>query len=170
MIERYQRGFLLPGMPNPYFLLAAGIAIAVSFGLGYWRGWTSGVEKYYEFRTKVETEMGVLQAENERKQREAKAVADRAVIDLAAALDELGRRPRIVRVQPVRCPGAVPAVPETPEGIPGLPAGEQGSGAVRTITAEECEARINAGHGNVIWIEQVKKLTDDLHRATGGKD
>lgn len=157
----YQRGFILPGMPHPYFLLAAGIAIVVSFGLGYWRGWASGMENYYEYKGQVEAANAQAAAENQRKMADAIAVARRATEGWETAERELAKRGNVIRVQPPRCP-KVPAVPNTGGEAHGASkeSGSSTDGATapepKTIGVEECEARVNFAvedAAKVLWLQ-----------------
>jgi hypothetical protein len=154
---RHQRGFILPGLPNPYFLLAAGIAIAVSFGLGYWRGWSSGMENYYEFKGRVEAANEQVKDENERKLADATAVAKRATDGWETALRELDQRGRVIRVQPARCP-KVPAVPNA-GGQAHVAAEERAAdpaGNETAISVEQCETVANNAvedAAKVLWLQ-----------------
>jgi hypothetical protein len=143
-----QRGFILP---NPYFLLAAGITLAVSFGAGYWRGWSSGMEKYYAFKSDVETQQEAVRMENDRKLAAMAVVQRRTEDGWRTAIDELQRNR--IRVQPVRCPGVMPTIPAAVERPDAAPV-ESGLGS--TISVTECEGRVNnaandAAH--VIWLQ-----------------
>lgn len=158
-----QRGFILPGLPNPYFLLAAGIAIAVSFGAGYWRGWSSGMEKYYEFEGRVKAENEQIRIDNERKLAAMGLVQRRTEDGWRTALAELQRNR--IRVQPIRCQGAVPGVP-APAGRPDEAAAELRPDPAISITVDQCEARVNAAANDaaqVVWIQQWIK---DRHEAS----
>ena len=139
----YQRGFILP---SPYMLLAAGIAIAVSFGLGYWKGYGNGISKYYEFKANVEQAQESLRIEHERRVLEMGRINTEALSrwkQAAADLDALRSRGPIIRVQPAKCPGgAVSAIPQPATGASAT-AEESRPDPALTLTVEQCEARIN---------------------------
>jgi hypothetical protein len=142
----YQRGFIIPGLPSPYMLLAAGIAIAVSFGLGYWKGYGNGISKYFEFKANVEQAQETLRLEHERRVTEMARINREAVEgwqQAAADLDALRKRGPIIRVLPGQCPPSlVSDIPKPSAGTDG-PAKESGPDPALTLTVEQCEARIN---------------------------
>ena len=156
-----QRGFILP---NPYFLLAAGIAIAVSFGLGYWRGWQSGMENYYEFKADVEQAQESIRLDTERKMAAALQINERATAGWKSALVELDRAGRI-RVQPVRCPAIMPTVPAATSRTDG-PAVEYRPDPLDSITIEQCEIRVNNAVRDAVQVVHLQDFINRMHEAT----
>lgn len=166
----YQRGFFIPGLPNPYFLLAAGVAIAVAAGMGYWRGWSSGMQSYYELKGQVEAQNEANRIDMERKLNEAKRINEAANQGWANAEKELAalrKRGPVIRVQRLACQAGMPAISGASTKSEELPIPESGSaGPGIEITADQCEARINGALADVVWINTVKKWADDQHRAS----
>lgn len=84
----YQRGFILP---NPYFLAAAGIALVVSFSLGYMKGLSNGLEQLAEYKSKVEAASAKADAANEARIRAAEQATLDVANDHAVAMGALAR-------------------------------------------------------------------------------
>jgi hypothetical protein len=149
---------------SPYTYMAGVAILLASHGYVYFKGRESGLEKYHEYRTAVESEMESVRAENAQKLAAMEQVARTAESGWESARTALANRP--VRVRDNCGAGGLSALPQATGVVEGLQASQSGLGSIRTITVEECETRINGSLTDAVWIETVKKLTDDLHEAS----
>lgn len=139
-------------IPLPYTLAAAGIALVASFFLGY----NYGLEKYYDLKSAVAQEQNRAAAESER-------VTGEIAKGWANSLAWHRNNPRIVRVRD-NCGVQVPG---TPGGIDGRPPHQRlGAGGDATLTASQCETRLNDALGDAAqlmalqaWIKQQNQVT-----------
>jgi len=151
---------------SPYTYMAGVAILLASHGFVYFKGREHGLEQYYQFRANVESQMEALRSENAERVAAMADTAKHAADGWEAARAELARRPTVIRVQPSSCPGEMPGLSAASTSVAGLQASESGLGAARTITVEECEARVNGSISDAIWIETVKQLTSDWHEAS----
>ncbi len=156
----YQRGFILPGLPNPYLLAAAGIALVVSFSLGYMKGLANGLEQLADYKSEVAAAQAEIRAENNRKAQEREVAHADTVQGYDAALGVLARsgNQRINRLQREASNRAtLPLVAESSR-IP-----DATSDQLRVDTGS-CEAELVALEGRsvadatqVIWLQEYIK-------------
>lgn len=142
------------------FAVAAVVVVGIA-AAGYVKGYGHGTEKLVEFKTQVAAASAKAEADAEALRAEQQRILADTARGWSAAVDWHRAHPRTVRVlSPAQCylpqAGAVPATPAEPDARPV----EHGSGAVE-LTAEQCEARINAA---VLDAAQVVWLRDFIHQ------
>ena len=140
------------------YLLGFAILLA-SHGYVYFTGREHGLEKYYAFKADVESAQEQIRIDNEAKLKAMANVAGHAAEGWNAALRELDRIGRVVRVQPRRCEGILPTDPTAPPGI-------DATAETRTISAEQCEAYLTDGIHDAAQLLHLQKFLIDQHEAS----
>jgi hypothetical protein len=145
---------------SPYTYMAGVAILLISHGYVYFKGRESGLERYHEYRTDVESQMESVRAENEQKLAAMEQVARTAESGWMSARTALANRP--VRVRDNCGAGEMPGLSATSTVTSGL----QASSGESWITTTQCEQIANDSTLDREWIEIVKKLTNDLHEAS----
>lgn len=149
---------------------AAGIAATVAAICAAVAGvfiylYSSEVKDHARFRADVV-------AAQEQAERDAKERADRQAELLAsygnAWAGAMADKPPVIRVlrESSACLKPVPGLSATAAGNAGLSAGSGESRDIQTISIEQCEQLAVDSILDAKWIEQVKRLTNDLHEAS----
>jgi len=119
-------------------------------------------ERYHEFKARVELAQRLAEEQTELERvRQERILADYGQRWAAALAD----RP-VVRVRDASggCLSPVPSLSATAPGTAGLQTGSGTSGHLE-ITLDQCERVANWSIEDAIWIDTVKRLTNDLHGA-----
>lgn len=154
-------------IPNPYLIGGAAIALVMALGAGWLWGYDTGLQKHYEFKSKVEAQHELLAQEN----RKLAEVSERITLDISnawsSALAYRERHP-LVRVLPrpdCDTTGLRP-IPSTPGITPKLPVEEPrfSPGGDVTVAVEECRQRLETAITDAAWIEHVKVWADNQSR------
>ncbi len=151
-------------IPLPYKLAAVAIAALALFGFGYWKGYQNEHDKFVTFKSAVEQAQEQIRIENERKLAALNDLSDRYERDLRSA--HVALADKRVRVSNNCGQGGVQAVPAHAGGLAQLPQQESGLGSGRSITAQECEKRINWAVEDAAMIEWYKSWDIDRIEAT----
>lgn len=139
---------------------AAAVFFATTFLFVYL--YQGEVNEHAKFRAAVESaqEQAEEDAKHQRAERE-RILADYGQRWAAA----LAARP-VVRVRDSGgCLSQTPGLSATAPGTAGLQAGS-GTGGTLDITLDQCERVANWSIEDAIWIDTVKRLTNDLHEAS----
>ena len=133
-----QRGFILP---SPMMLMA-GVSLALGLStFMFYRLYQGAVDDYANFKSTVEAHQEQIRIDNDRKLAAAAHVNATAQAGWKSAVAELDKHKRI-RVQPVRCPGAMPALSTAAVGL-NVTSQELRSDTAVSITVEQCETVAN---------------------------
>lgn len=133
-------------VPPPYLYAGLAVVLLATHGIAYHKGWQSGMETYYAFKSEVDAANARIAAENERARQEQERIADETRKGWLAAVEYWKRHGgRTVRVQPQPCVPGVPGVQAVPATGPDTdaPPAEQGLGSPVDVAVEQCEARLN---------------------------
>jgi hypothetical protein len=112
------------------------------------------------YQSAVEQAQKQVEADNERLAKDQERILADYGQRWAAAV---AHRPAVRVRNDTGCVGQVPTLPATPGVHAQLPAsGDQ----ARDISVEQCERIANDSILDAVWIEQVKRLTNELHEAS----
>ena len=145
-------------IPTQYMVIGAVGLACLTCGIGYIKGRESGLEKYYEYRTAVESQMESVRVENEQKLAAMEQVARTAESGWNSARTALANRP--VRVRDT-CSGAgiLPTVPTAASGI-------DATASIGTIDSGQCETYLNAGIEDAAKLMHLQQWITDTHEAS----
>lgn len=149
-----QKGFILP---NPYMIMGAAAVVVVAFGLGYWKGWSSGMENYYEFKSQVEAANEQIRIDTEKKLDELAELQRVTEANWRIALDTLRNRP--IRVRNNCGTGEMPSIP-TPTGRP------DEAPAQLVISTGECETVANNAVFDAAQVLHLQAFIKQQHEVT----
>ena len=129
-------------IPSHYLIVGAVGLACVAGGVGYIKGRESGLEKFYEYRTAVESQMEAVRVENAERLAAMAETARQDAEGWAAARRDLAARPVRVRVQYNNCStGGLSPTPVTP-GKPDAETPQLRPDTEISLTVSECEDKV----------------------------
>ena len=144
-------------IPTQYMVIGAVGLACLTGGIGYIKGRESGLEKYYEYRTAVESQMESVRAENEQKLAAMEQVARTAESGWNSARTALANRP--VRVRDNCGAGGLSPLPTSAQGL-------DATASLGTIDPGQCETYLNAGIEDAAKLMHLQQWITDTHEAS----
>ena len=142
---------------SPYTYMAGVAILLISHGYVYFKGRESGLEKYYEYRTAVESQMESVRVENAQKLAAMEQVARTAESGWESARTALANRP--VRVRDNCGAGGLSALPTSAQGL-------DATASLGTIDSGQCETYLNAGIEDAAKLMHLQQWITDTHEAS----
>lgn len=159
---------------NPWLIAGAAMALLVAGGVGYTKGYLSGVDSLTDDLVACNTTLNTVKEQqhalakaNDDLRKQSDAVTAERDLAWSAARDRAAVAPRVIRVRDAACSSdgkvhvSQPAT-GTDEAASGVRVGETG---VVTLTLEEVNARINASElayaqlaHLVAWVEDQERI------------